>query len=90
MSDYPNCGDPLRADGNRPVMSRVSTGFGLANEEVTWFCSVWCREASNGVPPAYRCLRQTKLDQFGDDDRDGSGGITSVASSASAASEGSA
>ncbi len=83
MSDCPNCGDDIRADGH-PVMARESTGFGLANEVVTWFCSVWCREADAGVPVAYRCRRQSRLDQFGgDDDEDGGRPIGATAETSS-------
>ena len=77
MTDCANCGGDLRDGGNQAVMDRESTGFGLANEIVTWYCTRWCREADAGIPPAYRCLEQTRLDQFGDDE-DGPGGIPSA------------
>ena len=57
----PRCGTHDAELDVHGVYDRVSTGWGLANEEWTWYCSVWCREADAGVPLMLRCLTQTTL-----------------------------
>ena len=47
----PRCGAHDAELDVHGVYGRVSTGWGLAKEEWTWYCSVWCREAAAGVPP---------------------------------------
>ena len=61
----PRCGTHDAELDGHGVYDRVSTGWGRTNEEWTWYCSVWCREAANGVPPMFRCLTQTRLDDYG-------------------------
>ena len=60
----PRCGTHDAELDVHGVYDRVSTSWGRANEEWTWYCSGGCREAANGVPPMFRCLTQTTLTDY--------------------------